>query len=165
MSTVVQKRQNFIRYYKEQTGSTEVNMHEVAKLAQKMDWRMPKPADPLDLLAKQFSEAAGEETREDKQTKKIYKANLAITDRQKDGKQGTFWVDVDDDKVPRHRIAKGLHLYREHMVGGVVIGKNTAEHWNRRHPDQPPLPFDTDMTDDFNWRANASVEEKSGKVS
>lgn len=164
MSTIVQKRQNFIRYYKEQTGVTEVNMHEVAKFAKKMDWPMPVPADPLDMLAKQFSEAAGEETREDKQTKKIYKANLAITEH-KDGKQMTFWVDVDDDDVPRHRVAKGLHLYREQMVGEAVIGKNTADHWSRRHPDQPPLPFDTDLTDDVNWRMNAPIEAKSGKVS
>src|SRR6185437_5206185 len=108
MATMVQKRQQFIRYYREQTGATEINMRDVAVFARDNGWKMPVPQDPLDMLAKQFSEAAGEETREDNHTKQVYKANLAITDRQKDGSQMTFWVDVDDDEVPRHRIAKGL---------------------------------------------------------
>ncbi len=53
---------------------------------------------------------------------------------------------------------KGLHLYREQMVGEALIGKNTAEHWNKNNPDQEQLPFDTDLTDDVNWRRNAPVE-------
>src|SRR5437870_542049 len=116
MATMVQNRQRFIRYYKKQTGEKEVNMHKVAAFAKKMGWKLPTPLDPLDMLAKLFSEAYGEETRQDKETKQVYKANLAITERHRDGKQTTFWLDVDDDS-PRHRIAKGLHLYREQMVG------------------------------------------------
>ena len=33
-------------------------------------------------------------------------------------------------------MAKGLHLYREQMVSEAVIGRNTAEHWNRKNSDQ-----------------------------
>ena len=51
MATMVQKRQRFIVYYKEQTGKKEVNMHDVANFARKMGWPLPKPADPVDLLA------------------------------------------------------------------------------------------------------------------
>jgi hypothetical protein len=106
------------------------------------------------MLAKQFSEAAGEETRIDKETKRVYKANLAITEKAKDGHQLTLWIDVDDNP-PRHRMAKGLYLYREQMVGEAVIGKNTADHWNRRNPNQIPLPFETDLTEDVNERLSA----------
>lgn len=159
MSTMVQRRQTFIRYYRRVTGAKEVNMHDVARLAKKMGWKLPTPPDPLDMFAKQFSEAAGEETREDKQTKRVYKANLAITERHKNGQQMTFWLDVDDD-APRHRMVKGLHLYREQMVGEALIGHNTADHWSRNHPDQPPLPFDTDLTDDVKWRLNAPDEDE-----
>jgi hypothetical protein len=162
MSTAAEKRQAFIRYYKRQTGATEVTMREVAALAKKMGWKMPVPPDPLEMLAKQFSDAAGEETRTDKETKRVYKANLAITER-RSGKQMTFWIDVDDNP-PRHRMQKGLHLYREQMVGEAIIGKNTADHWNSNNPDQMPLPFETDLTDDVNWRLNAPVEETSGKT-
>jgi hypothetical protein len=160
MSTAAEKRQAFIRYYKRQTGAKEITMREVAAFAKKMGWKMPTPPDPLDMLAKQFSDSAGEEARTDKETKRTYKANLAITERHS-GKQTTLWIDVDDNP-PRHRMLKGLHLYREQMVGEAVIGKNTADHWNRNNPDQIPLPFDTDLTDDVNWRQNAPIEEKSG---
>src|SRR5665213_1602340 len=150
MSTVNERRRKFIRYFKELRATPEVNMHEVAGLAKEMGWKMPVPPDPLEMLAKQFSEAAGEETRLDKVTKRVYKASLAITERAKDGRQMTLWIDVDDNP-PRHRMAKGLHLYREQLVGEAVIGKNTADHWSRIKPAQPPLPFETDLTDDVNW--------------
>jgi hypothetical protein len=160
MATRAQKQQQFIRYYKEQTGKKEVNMHEVAEFAHKMGWPLPKPIDPMDLLAKQFSEAAGEETRQDKGTKRPYKASLAITRRLPDGRQLAFWFDVDEDP-PRRSMVKGLHLYREQMVGEAVIGMNTAEHWSRLHPDQQELQFDPDLTDDAKWRLNAPVDNKS----
>jgi hypothetical protein len=56
-------------------------------------------------------------------------------------------------------MVKGLHLYREQMVGEAVIGVNTADHWNRRNPDQAPLPFVTDLSDDVNERAKTVAEK------
>ena len=159
MATMNEKRQRFIRYYKEVNNAQEVVMRDVAALAKEMGWKMPVPPDPLDMLAKQFSQAAGEETRVNKETKRSYKANLAITERTKDGRQLTLWIDVDDNPL-RHRMAKGLHLYREQMVAEAVIGKNTAEHWNRKNPDQMPLPFDTDLRDDVSWRLNAPADDE-----
>lgn len=154
MSTAVERRQKFIRYFREQTGAREWNMHDVAKMAHKMGWPLPKPEDPLDMMAKQFADAAREETREDKATKKPYKANLAFARRRKDGKQLWLWFDVDDASRPQ--MVKGLHLYREQMVSEAVIGVNTAEHWNRDNPDQRPLPFVTDLTDDVAERTQAA---------
>lgn len=157
MATRAQKQQKFIRWYRDQIGKKEIDMHDVARAAQKMGWQLPTPPDPLDMLAKQFSESAGEETRNDKETKRVYKAQLAITERRKDGTQMTLWLDVDDDP-PRHRIEKGLKKYREQMVGEAVIGSNTAEHWNRTHPDQRPLKFVTDLTTDVNERLKLPQE-------
>jgi hypothetical protein len=51
-----------------------------------------------------------------------------------------------------------LHKYREQMLGEAIIGTNTAEHWNRKHPDQQPLPFPTDLSDEIQWRKNAPEE-------
>jgi hypothetical protein len=154
----VQKRQKFIRYFREQTGKKEWNMRDVAEMANKMGWPLPQPADPLDLLAKQFSDAAREETREDKVTKRPYKANLSYAKRLASGKQLWLWFDVDDANRPQ--MVKGLHLYREQMVSEAIIGVNTAEHWNRNHPMQRPLPFVTDLTEDVAERANApSLDE------
>ncbi len=155
MSTAVERRQKFIRYFREQTGVREVNMHDVAAMAAKMGWSLPKPANPMDLLSKQFSDAAREELREDKETKQSYKANLAYTKRLPGGAQLWLWFDVDE--ATRPQMVKGLHLYREQMVGEAVIGVNTADHWNRRNPDQASLPFITDLTDDVLERAKAGA--------
>lgn len=158
MATAVQKKQTFIRYFRVQTGAKEWNMHDVAKMAHKMGWPLPKPADPLELLAKQFADAAREETREDKVTKKQYKANLAFAKRLASGKQLWLWFDVDD--ATRPQMVKGLHLYREQMVSEAVIGVNTAEHWNRINPKQRELPFVTDLSEDVKERANAQLEDQ-----
>ena len=152
MATQIEKRQRFIRYYKEQTEKTETDMHDVAHFAQNMGWDLPVPPDPLDLLAKQFSDAAREETRVDKNTKRPYRANLAIIH----GKQLALWIDTDE--APRHKMAKALMLYRDQMVSEAVIGTNTADHWNRVNPEQQPLIFPTDLTDDVQWRLNAPEE-------
>ena len=161
MATAVQKRQKFIRYFREQTGAKEVNMHEVAGMAAKMGWPLPTPADPMDLFAKQFSDAAREEIREDKETKQPYKANLAFTKRLANGKQLWLWFDVDE--ATRPQMVKGLNLYREQMVSEAVIGVNTAEHWNRTNPEQRRLPFVTDLSEDVKERENA-IELKDQKV-
>lgn len=154
MSTAAERKQKFIRYFREQTGAKEWNMRDVAEMAVKMGMPLPKPVDPLDMLAKQFSDAAGEETREDKVTKKPYKANLSFARRSSDGKQLWLWFDVDD--ATRPQMKKGLRNYRELLVSGMVIGVNTAEHWNRCHPDQQELPFVTDLTDDVAERRHGT---------
>jgi hypothetical protein len=107
----------------------------------------------MDLLAKQFADAAREETRKDKISKRPYKANLSFAKRLSNGKQLWLWFDVDD--ATRPQMVKGLHLYREQMVSEAVIGVNTAEHWNRHHPEQRPLPFIADLTADVEERLHA----------
>jgi len=159
MSTALERRQTFIRYFRRKTRKLEVNMHEVAEMAAKMGWTLPKPASPMDLFAKQFSDAAREETRVDKETKQPYKANLAYTKRLPNGAQLWLWFDVDEASRPQ--MVKGLHLYREQMVGEAVIGVNTASHWSRRNPDQPSLPFVTDLTDDVREREKAAKPVRS----
>jgi hypothetical protein len=84
-----------------------------------------------------------------------------MTQRLKDGKQLALWIDTDE--ANRSQMAAAINKYREQMVGEAEIGTNTVEHWNRINPDQPPLPFPLDFTDEVEWRKNATVEEKSGK--
>ncbi|MGH9326055.1 MAG: hypothetical protein ACRD2B_05125 [Terriglobia bacterium] len=162
MSTAAQRKQKFIRYFRQQTGTSEVNMHEVAQMAHKMCWSLPKPVDPMDLFAKQFADAAREETREDKVTRRSYKANLAYLRRTAGGKQLWLWFDVDE--ATRPQMVKGLHHYREQMVGEAVIGVNTANHWNRVNPAQQKLGFIADLSPDVEEREMAAnlEEEKAG---
>jgi hypothetical protein len=154
VSNLIQKRQAFFRYVCKLKNTNEVTMQEVAAVARKMGWEMPQPKDPMELLAKQFADAVGEETRQDKITKKTYKANLSYVRRMSDGKQLWLWFDVDDASRPQ--MVKGLHHYREHLVDGTVIGVNTAEHWNLSHSGQETLPFVTDLTSDVDERRASS---------
>jgi hypothetical protein len=155
MATKVQEKLKVIRRYKLEKQTTEADMREVAKYAVAMGWPLPKPQDPIDLLAKTFSEAAREEIRHDKKTKRPYRANLAITFMSGD-KQTTLWIDTDE--APRHRMEKALNRDREQMVGEAVMGTNTADHWNNVNPEQIPLRFETDLTDDVSWRLNGEEE-------
>lgn len=73
-----QKRQRFIRFYKEQTGETEISMHKVAEFAKKHGWEMPKPPSNVEMLAKLFADDAQAERRYDTETKRPYRAYQAI---------------------------------------------------------------------------------------
>src|SRR5947208_2289832 len=99
--------QRFIRYYKDKTGLKEVDMHEVAKFAEKSGWTMPEPVRPIDRLAREFTNAAREEVRHDKTTGRPYRANHAI--REKQGTEPIYlWIDIDE--APRYSMVKSLIL-------------------------------------------------------
>ncbi|MCI0590526.1 MAG: hypothetical protein L0Y67_02810 [Gammaproteobacteria bacterium] len=157
MGTKHQKMQSFIRYYKEKTGNKEVNMHGVAQFAADKGWSLPTPPNPIDLLAKEFSQAAREEIRRDKKTGKPYRANHAYSTTQ-GTQQLTFWFDIDE-APPRHIMVKSLVNRREQMVGDGLQLTLDADHWNSIHPNEEPIVMPLDFTDDVEWRKNAPDEK------
>ena len=156
MSNKLQERQRFIKYYKDQTGVKEVNMHEVAKFANSKGWPLPKPQDPLDLLAKQFADAAREEIRKDKKTGRPYRANHAVPQMQGQEKF-TLWIDIDE--APRKPMLKSLMNRREQMVGDGLQLTLDADHWNSEHSNEEPIQIPLDFTDDIMWRKNGPTEK------
>ncbi len=156
MSTKRRQMQKLIRFYKDETGEKEVDMHKIAAYAVKKGWQLPKPADPIDLLAKQFSSAAREEIRHDSTTGRPYRANHAMTTVQ-GTKQLTLWIDIDE--APRKSMLKSLINRREQMVGDGVQLTLDADHWNSIHPNEEPIVMPMDFTDDVEWRKNAPDEE------
>jgi hypothetical protein len=157
MATKSKLRQNFIRFYKQKTGETEVNMRDVAAMAEKMGWAMPKPTSPIDLLAQQFSQAAREEIRRDDKTGRPYRANHAYTVRHGFGEQMTFWVDIDE--ANRKQMTKCLVQRREQMVGDAVQLTLDADHWNTVHATEEPIVMAMDFAEDVQWRLNAPEED------
>lgn len=158
MSTNRKKMQLFIKYYKEETGIKEVNMHEIARFAEKKGWSLPKPQNPLDLLAKQFSDAAREEIRKDTTTGNPYRANHALAVTQ-GSEQFTLWIDIDE--APRKPMLKSLMNRREQMVGDGLQLTLDTDHWNNIHPDDEPIIIPLDFTDDITWRKNGPNEKAS----
>lgn len=156
MSTKSQRLQNIIRLYKEQTGQSSVNMHDVAEFAAKKGWPLPKPKSAIDRLAEQFSTAAREEVRRDAVTGKPYRANLAVT-TWANGSQMTLWTDIDE--APRRIAHRSFVQRREQMVGDAVQLTFDVMHWNRVHAEEDPIVMPLDFTDDVQWRLNAPGDE------
>lgn len=157
-----EEMQAFVRYYKRINNKPAVSMAEVAVAAIAEGWPEPPPVSGVERLAKQFSDAEREEIRHDQKTKHPYRANLAITERLKDGKQRALWIDTDE--ADREQMVLAMAKYREQMIGEAVIGTNTVNHWNRVNPDQLPLPFDTDLKDEVQWRLNAPPDDEDEKA-
>jgi hypothetical protein len=156
-----EEMQAFVRYYKRLNKKTVVTMAEIARAAIAQGWPVPPPVSGEERLAKKFADAEREEIRYDKKTKQPYRANLAMTERLKDGKQLALWIDTDE--ANRNQMVFAMAKYREQMVGEAVIGTNTVDHWNRINPKEKPLQFPLDFTDETAWRLNAPVEDESGK--
>ena len=160
MATKHQEMQRLIRYYKDETKTTEVNMHDVAQFAVSKGWPPPKPVSAMDRLAKEFSQAAREEIRHDKKTGKPYRANHAITGGY-GAAQFTLWIDIDE--APRNPMLKSLVQRREQMVGDGLQLTLDAMHWNSIHASDEPINLPLDLTDDVQWRLNAPDDnEKAG---
>jgi hypothetical protein len=149
------QRQQMIRWYREETGKTEIEMRDVAAFAVTKGWPLAQPADPLDLLAKEFTRAAREEVRKDEATGRPYRANHAIP---APGGQFTLWIDID--QATRKPMHKSLMNRREQMVGDGLQLTLDAEHWNRIHQDEEPIIVPMDFTDDVEWRMNAPNEDE-----
>ena len=148
MATKHEDMQKFIRYYRQTNKVAACDMHDVAKLADKMGWKLPKPISPLDMLAKEFSKAAREETRVDSKTGRPYRVNHAFVD----DKQLTLWVDIDE--APRKFMVKSAVMRREQVVGDLVQLTFDLDHWNRVNPSEEPIEMPLDFNDDVEWRKN-----------
>ena len=156
MKTKHDKMRDFVRWYKHKHKKTAVTMVEIARAAIAQGWKVPPPTAAEERLAKQFADAEREEIRYDKATNQPYRGNLSLTQRLKDGTQLALWIDTDE--ASRQEMEMALHKYREQMLGEAVIGTNTANHWNRMHSEQKPLPFPTDFADEVQWRLNTPEE-------
>lgn len=144
-----------IRHFKQVTGKTEVDMHEVAAFAHKMGWPLPVPADPMDILARQFSDAAREETAIDSKTGKPYRINHAFTP---DGNaKAPLWINIDE--APRKNMYKSAINRREQMVGDAYQLTLDLDHWNRVNPKEDPIVLPLDLGPDVEWRKNGDDDQ------
>lgn len=156
MATKYKEMQLIIRQWKDSTGNTEIDMHEVARYAISKGWPAPAPITPEERLAKDFSQAAREETRQDSKTGHAYRVYHAV--KQDGFGQGVFWVDIDE--APRKHMVKSAFARREQVVGDMVQLTLDLDHWNRIHPNEEPIRAETDITPDVNERL-AGPEESA----
>lgn len=120
-----EEMQAFVRHYKRINNKTVVTMAEIALAAIAQGWPAPPPLSGEERLAKQFAAAEREEIRYDKKTKRPYRANLAMTERLKDGKQLPLWIDVDE--ATRNRGARRRWCFR--VMSAQLGYSHSATDW------------------------------------
>lgn len=150
-------KQRAIHYYRQKTGRSEVDMHEVARFAvEKLGMKLPAPVSPMDSLARQMARAARDETRYDAKTGQPYRVNHAFNVKHGE-KQLTLWVDIDT--ATRKQMHMSLQKRREQMVGDAVQLTFDADHWNSINPTQEPIELPLDLAPDVEWAKNTPNED------
>lgn len=157
-----QELQKIIRLYREETGRSELDLHEVARFALGKGWPMPQPKNPIDLLAAQIRDAARQEVRKDRVSGRPYRAYHAVPALDEKG-QGTFyWIDMDDPAITFSSMKKSIVRRREQMVDDGVQLSLDLDHWNSIRPEPEHITFETDFGPDIEWRKN-SMDDDEGK--
>ena len=142
--------QNLCHQFREERGRDAVNMQEVSAWAVKRNYvKLPKPVEPLAVLAEKFARALREETRRDGKTGRPYRVNHAVHET-KNGKQTTWWGDID--KQSRDFMQKSFTHRREQVVGDLVQLTFDCDHFNDRHPNEEPIAIHLGFEDDVDER-------------
>lgn len=134
----------------EVTGNTEIDMHQVAELAEKMGWKRPTPPTALDIMAKQFSDAARELTENSPITGRPFRVFHAYP---LGVGQGMLWGDIA--AIDRKKMRKSAVMRREQSVGDMLQLTLDLEHWSLIHPTEEPLTLPNDLAPDVDWRLKA----------
>ncbi len=162
MSSKHHEMQAVIRQYRDQTGETDVDMEKVVRFAvQKFNWPLPKPADPYELLAREFAKAAREEIKYDEITGKPYRVNHVFQARPGERR---LWMDIDSAKTTRPKMLKSVSMRREQIVGDGLLLSYDVDHWNSVNPDEEPIQLELDFTDDIAWRKNAASRAEEEEI-
>lgn len=155
----VAERQRFIRYWKDETGETEVDMRKVAELAMGRGWLAPPPVDPIDRLAKLFKEAARQDVRHDRATGRPYRGYHAVPRQAPDGQLTFSYIDIDDPNTKPESFRKSAVMRREQMVDDGVQLSLDLDHWNSQRAEEHHVHLPFDLQPDIDWR-RATLDDK-----
>lgn len=142
-----------IQRYKAETGEKVVDLEKVADWAIGKGATLPKPKTAREMFAAQLADAARAEYRVDSKTGLSYRANHALRQRTRDGRQYVLWVDIDD--ATRPQMLWSLSDRRQQMVGDAVHLKIDEMIWNSRHPEEEQIQLEMDFTYDVEERLNS----------
>jgi hypothetical protein len=155
-----QERQRFIRRYKDETGEREIDMRKVAEFAKRVGWKMPIPPSDIDLLAKQFTDAAQEERKYDAKTGRPYRVYHALPVA---GQLSLFHY-VDIDEATRKQMHMSSVNRREQMVSDGLNLILDLDHWNSVNTDEEPISLPMDLTLDIEIRKAADDDDDDDKA-
>ncbi|MET0376524.1 MAG: hypothetical protein ABW128_20010 [Rhizorhabdus sp.] len=148
----IHELQKLIRLYREETGSAELDMHDVAMFCFRKGWPMPTPKRPVDMMAAQLRDAARQDVRKDVSSGRPYRAYHAVPA----ASQGSFyWIDIDDPETTFANMRKSMVRRREQMVDDGVQLSLDLDHWNSIRPGDEHIALPMDLELDIEWRKNA----------
>lgn len=154
------EKQRLIRAYRDATGVHELDMKKIAAWAvSTMGMPLPTPPDPLEMLAKEFTEAAREEVNYDKKTGKPYRVYHALKVLHGHTQLHLF---VDIEEATRDQMLVSLVSRREQMVSDGLMLTYDQDHWNAQHPKEEPIQLPLDLTFDVELRKHADDSEDGG---
>jgi hypothetical protein len=151
--------QRIIRAWKDETKATAIDMDKVALHAAGKGWPLPTPKSALEILSKQFADAAREQTERDPKTGRPYRLYHAYP--QKVGEQTHFfWYDIHEATRPvMHKSAVNR---REQMVSDGVQLTLDLSYWNSINPDKEKIDLPMDLGPDIQWRLNTPDDTEDG---
>lgn len=155
----VQELQRIIRLYREETGKSELDLHDVALFALGKGWPMPEPKRPIDLLAEQIKDAARQDVRRDRASGRPYRAYHAVPAMDEKGQRTFYWIDMDDPATTFANMRKSVVRRREQMVDDGVQLSLDLDHWNSVRPAEERIEFLTDFGPDIEWRKNSMDDD------
>ena len=152
--------QKIIALYRLKTAETELDPKKMAEFALKNGVELPRPRDPLELLAREISAAARVELRRDEKTNRSYRAYHSLPINHPDGQVSFVFIDIDD--ATRPQMHRSLNRRREQMVGDAVHLIYDVDRWNSQHPELEPIQMELDFGPDVEWRkaTDNTIEEE-----
>ena len=160
----VKELQKLIRLYQGATGTTEIDMHAVAKWGIARGFKTPEPKTPEDILAERLSQAARADRRTDEVTGRPYRTYHSVTQHQPDGSgQYSLWYDIDN--APRQAIEVSARQRKIGIINDSVQLSFDLEHWNRINPNEEPVMADFDLNDEVEWEKHARDADRENSDS
>jgi hypothetical protein len=148
--------QRWCETFREREGR-DLSAEELASMLEGIGWPMPKPKTAHELLAKQVAQAEAEEVVYDEVLGDSVGKNICYT-TEVEGKQKTLWGELD--KATREKMDSHKTILRDQSVGDVYEATKKCMRWNRLHPTEQPVLFDTDFGPDMDWKLNAPKRDE-----
>lgn len=144
MATYNEQMQRIFNRYRSEVYDAPTTLNDVYAWAVKNNlWEYSEESK-----RKQFKEEMAQALREEYRTDNTgrrYRAKHAVRYMFK-GQQQSFWGDIDKD--PRDYMEIAFQQKRRRVAGELHQLKVDVDHYNEKHPDEPPIQLSLNFEDD-----------------
>ena len=135
--------------WESQTGDEANDPDDFIDWAVKNGKMVPRPEDIRKIFRRQVSTALRQVHRTNDEGI-TYRAKQCVTIVE-EGKQRTLWFDVDWNGTPGLR-QRAVKQRREAIANDVYRAMSDVEHMNYAYPNDEPIQFELDFTEDYEER-------------